>query len=153
VGIALALLPLRAGLGLLVEMLLRGSLQSLQNRAQIFAPSAQFSWLDFAVTLFGVGVLAPISEELYFRGLIHRWLQPRFKFWIRVLISTSFFALAHFDSAAVVASSFILGLACAVVCERSRSLWMSILLHAFNNSLAIVLVYALMALSQFLPKV
>jgi membrane protease YdiL (CAAX protease family) len=152
VGVALAILPLRAGLGLLVQLLLGGDLQSLQTRAQVFVPGAHFSWLDFAVTLLGAGLLAPISEELYFRGLIHRWLQPRFTFWVRVLISTSFFALAHFDSLAVVVASFLLGMACAVIYELSQSLWMPILMHIFNNSLAVVLMYAAILASQFLPK-
>ena len=151
-GLGLIFLPLRAGLGVLVQLLLGGGLGGLQNRAQIFAPDAQFSWLNFAVTLIGAGLLAPISEELYFRGLIHRWLQPRYKFWVRVLISTTFFALAHFDSPGVVAASFVLGAMCAVIYERSRSLWLPILLHAFNNSLAVGLVYAVMVLSPLSLK-
>ncbi len=152
VGVALAVLPVRAALGLLVQLLFSGNLQSLQARADVFAPGAQFSWLDFAVTLLGAGVLAPISEELYFRGLIHRWLQPRFRFWVRVLLSTTFFALGHFDSIAVVVASFVLGAACAVVYELSQSLWMPILMHSFNNSLAVVLVYAALLVTQYFPK-
>lgn len=152
VVITVGLLPLRAMLALLVQWLTGGGLQSLQTRMQVFAPNSHFSWLDFGVTLLGAGVLAPIAEELYFRGLIHRALRPRFRFWLRVLLSTGFFALAHFDSAAVVASSFVLGAANAAAFELTDSLWLPILTHAFNNSLAVCLVYMTLLLGPLLQK-
>lgn len=152
VVITLALLPARAGLGMLVQQLSGGGMQSLQNRMDIFAPGTKFSWLDFSVTLVGAGVLAPMAEELYFRGLIHRALRPRFRFWLRVLLSTSFFALAHFDSAGVAAASFVLGAANAVAYELSESLWLPIMVHVFNNSLAVVLVYVALVAAPLLHQ-
>jgi membrane protease YdiL (CAAX protease family) len=152
VGLTVVFLPVRGMLGLLVQMAAGGGMQSLQNRMQIFAPNAQFSWLDFAVTFIGAGLLAPVAEELYFRGLIHRALRPRFRFWLRVVLSTSFFALAHFDSAGVVASSFVLGMVNAVAFELSDSLWLPIMVHVFNNSLAVVLVYVAIAVGPLLQK-
>jgi membrane protease YdiL (CAAX protease family) len=149
VVITLGFLPLRVLLGLLVQWLAAGSLQGLQTRMQVFAPTGQFTWLAFGVTLVGAGVLAPVSEELYFRGLIHRALRPRFSFWLRVLLSTSFFAVAHFDTLAVVASSFVIGAVNAVTYEWTDSLWLPILTHIFNNSLAVVLVYGILLVTPF----
>lgn len=151
-GVAFLSLPLRVGLGLLVQWLAGNDMTGLQARAQVFAPGAQFSWVDLAVSLLGVAVLAPLAEELYFRGLLHGWFKTRFRFWVRVLLSTCLFALGHFDSPAVVASSFVLGLFCAVAYELSQSLWLPILIHSFNNGLAIVLVYAAIVLAPHLPK-
>jgi len=141
VVITLGLLPLRVLVGALVQWLAGGNLAGLQNRMDVFIPNGQFSWLAFGVTLLGAGVLAPLSEELYFRGLIHRALRPRLRFWLRVLVSTSIFALAHFDTAGVVASSFIIGAVNAMTYEWSESLWLPVFTHMFNNSLAVVLVY------------
>ena len=44
------------------------------------------------------------------------------------------------------ASTFFLGVLCALAYERSRSLWLSIAIHAVNNSLAVLLLYAALAL-------
>jgi membrane protease YdiL (CAAX protease family) len=61
------------------------------------------------------------------------------------LLSSALFALGHFDSAGVVASSFFLGLVCAVALERGRSLWLPVAIHALNNSLAVMLLYLIQA--------
>jgi membrane protease YdiL (CAAX protease family) len=45
----------------------------------------------------------------------------------------------------------ITGLVSALVYERSKSLWPSILIHAVNNSLKFILFYALLATSMKLP--
>jgi membrane protease YdiL (CAAX protease family) len=143
--LAAAVLPLRAGAALLAEALTGGSLTDMQSRLDIIAPSGPLA-VNFVVTLLGVGVLAPIAEELYFRGLIHRWFRSRFAFWPAVLLSSGLFALGHFDSIAVVASTFFLGIVLAVVFERGRSLWLPILIHMINNSLAVVLLYTVLLL-------
>ncbi|MEP7357818.1 MAG: CPBP family intramembrane glutamic endopeptidase [Anaerolineales bacterium] len=141
--LAAAVLPLRAGAALLAEAVTGGSLTDMQARLDIIAPSGPLA-LNFIVTLLGVGVLAPIAEEFYFRGLIHRWFRSRFSFWPAVLLSSGIFALGHFDSIAVVASTFILGIVLALTLERGRSLWLPILIHMINNSLAVVLLYAVL---------
>jgi membrane protease YdiL (CAAX protease family) len=143
-----AILPIRVGAGLLAEAVTGGSLTDLQSRQHIIVPSGPLA-LNFVVTLLGAGVLAPIGEELYFRGLLHRWFRSRFSFWPAVLLSSGIFALGHFDSIAVVASTFILGIVLAVTYERGRSLWLPILIHIINNSLAVVLLYGV----QWLLKV
>lgn len=143
-GVAAAVIPLRAAAALLVEALLGSGLDSMQARLDIVAPAGPLG-VNFVLTLLGAGLLAPFSEEVYFRGLLHRWFQAHFSFWPGVLLSSILFALGHFDNAGVAASSFFLGVICAVAVERSRSLWLPIAIHAANNSLAVVLVYATLA--------
>jgi membrane protease YdiL (CAAX protease family) len=103
------------------------------------------------LNLIGAGLLVPIAEELYFRGLLYGWLKTRLGFWLRVLISSAIFGLAHFDSIAVVASSFVLGMVNAVAYEKSKSLWLPIAIHMVTNSAAIILLYLAMVLVQFMP--
>ena len=97
-------------------------------------------------------MLAPISEELYFRGLIHRWFQSRLRFWPRVLLSSAIFGLAHFDSIGVAVSSFMLGLINAVAYERSESVWLPIAIHMITNSFGVILLYVATAITQLLPS-
>ncbi len=146
-GLALAILPLRAAAAFVVQMLFGGGLAQMQTRMDIVAPAGSLG-VNFVVTLVGAGLLAPVAEELYFRGLLHRWFWARFpnRTWLRVLLSSTLFALGHIDTLGVVASTFFLGVLCALAYERSRSLWLSIAIHAVNNSLAVLLLYAALAL-------
>jgi hypothetical protein len=146
--LAAAILPLRGAAAVAAEALTgrlsAGGLADVQRRLDIIAPAGPLP-LNFALTLLGAGLLAPVAEELYFRGLIYGWFRSRFSLWPAVIVSSAIFALGHIDSIGVVASSFILGLLLALIFERSRSLWLSILVHAANNSLAGVLLYAALA--------
>jgi membrane protease YdiL (CAAX protease family) len=146
------LIPLRMVLGYLVLYLLEGGLQGIQDRADIISVGMRFSWMNFALTFLGAGLLAPISEELYFRGLLHGWFRSRrLAFWLRVLCSSTLFALAHFDSLAVVVSSFVLGVVNALFYEWSKSIWVAIAMHMLTNSVAVVLLYAALAVLEYFP--
>ena len=146
--LAAAVLPLRGAAAVAAEALTgrlsAGGLADVQRRLDIIAPAGPLP-LNFALTLLGAGLLAPVAEELFFRGLIYGWFRSRFSVWPAVILSSTIFALGHIDSIGVVASSFILGLLLALIVERSRSLWLSILVHAANNSLAVVLLYVALA--------
>jgi membrane protease YdiL (CAAX protease family) len=144
-ALAAAILPIRGLVAILAERLRGTNFTDIQPRLDLIAPSGPLA-LNFIVTLVGAGLLAPVAEELFFRGLIFRWFRSRFSFWPAVLISSAIFAAGHADSIGVVASSFVLGLLLAAVYDRSRSLWLSIAIHAVNNSLAVVLLYAALAL-------
>ena len=143
--VAAAVLPARGVAAYLAERLRGANFNDIQLRMDLIAPTGPLA-LNFIITLLGAGLLAPVAEELFFRGLIHRWFRARWGFWPAVLISTAIFAAGHADSIGVVASSFVLGLVLAAVYDRSRSLWLSIAVHAANNSLAVVLLYAALAL-------
>ncbi len=152
-GVAILLLPGRAVLGLLVQMLVEGNLDSLQARSDLIMGGAlEFSWIGFFSTLIGAGILVPISEELYFRGLLHTWFWGKMeRVWLRVLASGAIFALAHADSISVVAASFVIGLVNAYAYERTRSLFISIIIHLTTNSAAVLLLYLSLALLELFP--
>jgi membrane protease YdiL (CAAX protease family) len=149
---AVALLPVRACAAVVAQVTLGGGLDNLEPRMDLIVPQGDVG-LNLLMTLLGAGLLAPLAEELYFRGLLHRWFWARFvhRPWLRVALSALVFAVGHFDSPGVVASSFFLGVLCALVYERTRSLWLSIAVHAVNNSLAVLLVYAALAVQPSLP--
>jgi membrane protease YdiL (CAAX protease family) len=152
VAASAVLIPLRMVLGYVVLRLLEGGLEGMQARADVISAGMRFSLINFALTFLGVGLLAPISEELYFRGLLHGWFRSRrFAFWLRVLLSSTLFAVAHFDSVAVVASSFVLGVANALLYEWSKSIWVPIAMHVLTNSIAVVLLYAALAVLEYFP--
>jgi membrane protease YdiL (CAAX protease family) len=150
VGITLMLFPLRAGVGLLVQLLLPESMNSLTLRGNLIAGGEELSLLNFAISMLLVGFLAPISEELYFRGLLHGWMMKGLPRAVRIVGSSLLFGLAHLDSIPVAASAFILGGANAILYERTRSIFAPIAIHMFNNMIGVLLLYlSRLLLSQF----
>lgn len=91
------------------------------------------------------GVAAPFAEELFFRGVLYNWFRRHWPVWPSVIISALIFAVAHLD-VAVGLTAFVLGMVLALVYEYSQSLWTSVLIHALNNSLRLILLYILVAL-------
>jgi membrane protease YdiL (CAAX protease family) len=102
----------------------------------------------FGMLCFGVlvAVLAPISEEVFFRGMIFRSFSNGFGVWGGAIASGVLFGALHIDSFASerllqVVPLGLLGIMFALLYAWSGTLYSTIALHATNNSLA-VLVYA-----------
>jgi membrane protease YdiL (CAAX protease family) len=91
------------------------------------------------------GIAVPFAEELFFRGVLYTWFRGHWSIWPSVILSALVFGVAHLDIA-VGLTAFILGLILALVYEYSQSLWTSVLIHALNNSLRLILLYILVAL-------
>lgn len=152
VGVALLLLPVRGVIGLAVQLLLAGNLDSLEARSDLIMGTG-FSWTEFGITLVGVGILVPIAEELFFRGLIHSWFQKHVStFWVRILISGFIFAIGHADSIGVVAASFVIGVVSPIFFERTRSLAIPIIIHITTNSAATIFIFLARALLAYFPE-
>ncbi len=103
----------------------------------MFMPSS----VHLLANLIVVGLVAAISEELMFRGL----LQPFFKNWthnihLGIIISAAIFSAIHFDL-----SNFIprmaIGIAFGYLFYWSGSLWVTILAHFLNNSIEVLIYY------------
>jgi membrane protease YdiL (CAAX protease family) len=95
---------------------------------------------EFLAVFVLVVIIVPIAEEIFFRGIIYKWLRRRAGFLIGLLVSSITFGTLHFAAPSIAAIS-VLGVLCALVYELSDSLWTAVTIHAMNNFLAIVLAY------------
>ena len=86
------------------------------------------------VTLVATVVLAPVFEEIIFRGLLYGSLRTRFGVAPSILVSALIFALAHGYGAAGFASVFCSGALWAWSYERTRSVLPAIAAHMANNA-------------------
>ncbi|UCG89115.1 MAG: CPBP family intramembrane metalloprotease [Gemmatimonadota bacterium] len=88
------------------------------------------------LTVFTISVVAPLADELLFRGLVLRVLLAKYGPVAAVLLVGTLTALFHTLEPFKLVHSFLMGVlfACAVV--WTGSLWTSIALHALHNSLA-----------------
>jgi len=141
-----------AGLiGLGIEWLISGEVSSLEMRTDLF--SAGFdTWYGVLLMLIGVGILAPIAEELFFRGLLYDFFRRKTGVRWAVAISSILFGLAHFDSLAVMLSALVMGVVMAITVERTGSIRMSIYMHIATNSGAVLLMAVMMQLEPLLSN-
>ena len=80
-------------------------------------------------------VMAPICEEVLFRGIIQNSLVRKHGPWSGILIASAIFGLIHGVPQQVVAG-FCLGIIIGFVYYRTGSLLAAMVLHAINNALA-----------------
>lgn len=95
-----------------------------------------------AGTLIVIGffaVLTSIVEETLFRGLLYHYLRSRMRWWLAVPISAAVFAGLHRWESSDLWSAFITGVACAVLVERYRSLYVAMALHGLQNAVYVAL--------------
>jgi hypothetical protein len=92
--------------------------------------------------LLGGAILAPIVEEIFFRGFVFGGLRKRWGWRWAALVSSLLFGMAH-----IVPTSFlpimILGLIFSALYQLSGSIWPGILMHMLTNVVALSAAYAL----------
>jgi membrane protease YdiL (CAAX protease family) len=96
------------------------------------------------VSLMEYVILAPLFEELVFRGLLFAILRRKFRFLPAALISATIFGLAHGYGAAGLISVCWSGVLWAWIYEKTGSLGPGILAHAINNLLVCLAVMSLL---------
>lgn len=99
--------------------------------------------LFLALVLPTVTVLAPATEEMLFRGALLGWLWGRLPFSVAGLLSAGVFAGAHLLPAAF-AYLFLFGVGAAFVVRQTRSTFNTFVMHACQNTFAVVAAYALL---------
>ena len=84
-----------------------------------------------------VSLVAPIWEEMIFRGFLLPSITRYFRVDVAVLLSSLIFALAHFSMERLIPLTF-LGMLMCVVYIRSRNILAPIILHSLWNAFAFV---------------
>jgi hypothetical protein len=101
----------------------------------------QLSPLDLLLLLVLIAVVAPIAEELFFRGMLYPIMRRRWGAGWAMVLNALVFALAHFLPV-LIPGLFFVGLILAVVRERSQSVLPGILLHVLQNGIVVMGIYA-----------
>ena len=93
------------------------------------------------IGLLTVCLTGPMVEEMVFRGAIERrLLEKNWNPWYAIVISSIFFAVAHFNLAQG-ATAIVMGIFLGWVYYRTRNLWPCIMIHALNNTLCCVITW------------
>jgi membrane protease YdiL (CAAX protease family) len=151
----LVVLNLASGLlqWLLAPLSEHGS-QLLASQVSGLLASYSISWGGLGGALLMVGVVAPIVEETYFRGMLYGLLRERHGALPAIAGSAVIFAAAHtfvygHDILLAFPQLVLLGLALAWVVERTHSLYPAIVLHGLNNAVIVVALFWSVAATGF----
>jgi len=116
------------------------AIAELEQRSQVLSGGAGAGLIPVLLTVMLVSAAIPIVEELYFRGILFRWLRGHMSFWGASSISAIVFGMAHLNPIVLIPAA-ILGFPLAWVYERSGSLWPAIIMHGVTNFVAQGLIY------------
>ena len=106
------------------------------NTENVFATLMKEPWGYVAV-----GILAPLAEEIVFRGAILRTLlgmMSKKNHWVAIMISAAIFGVVHGNTAQFV-NALLMGLLLGWMYYRTKSLVPGILMHWVNNTMAYIL--------------
>ena len=97
------------------------------------------SMLGYVFLFLAVVIVAPIGEEVVFRGFLQKFLEEYWKDITRaVLVTSLFFAMIHFNPFWTI-QIYILGVLLGFLSWKTKSVIPSIMLHSINNGLAYIL--------------
>jgi hypothetical protein len=146
--LAVLLLPTVAAInGILIPQISGEDFHNPQLTA--VAPDG-FSWPALLAMLFMAGFVAPLGEELAFRGLLFPWLRDRLGVLGAAVVSGLIFAILHGVPTLIPALAAI-GTALALLYHRCGSLWPVILAHGVFNGIMVIALYAALAAGLELP--
>ncbi len=94
----------------------------------------------FAVALFQTVVLAPLAEELFYRGAMFGWLRDRRTVGAAIVVTSTLFTLQH-PMPALWPLAFAFGVVAGWLRERTGSITPFLAMHALN-SLTLVAIWA-----------
>ena len=103
----------------------------------------QVTWYTLILNLVLAGILAPVVEEVLFRGVIFGSLQAYFGKWTSAVISAMIFSALHFQAYGFF-PRFMLGMFLVYLYDKYKSLYPAIGLHAINNIVATLIAASLM---------
>lgn len=93
---------------------------------------------SFILTLFAVGIIIPICEEIIFRGSILKNLTENISFKWAIILQAILFSLYHMNLVQAL-PTLVLGLVTGFAVYFTNSIWSGIFVHVINNTLAIVI--------------
>jgi len=108
-----------------------------------------FDKLESPFLLFFSGILlAPLTEEMFFRGFLFQGFRQKYGWKFGLLLSSFIFGLSHLQLAALL-PTFLLGCVIAYIFHRTNSILPGMLLHFLINTGGFLGAYAAYKLNLF----
>jgi membrane protease YdiL (CAAX protease family) len=118
------------------------------DQAQDLGLNGRYDTLQLVFIFIALAGLAPIAEEVLFRGFIYSSLKKAMPIWGAVLVTSSLFAAGHLAEGGSAGplyigaiDTFILSLVLIYLREKTGRIWAGIGLHSLKNIIAFVSVF------------
>ncbi len=110
------------------------------NQAQELGFKELAGQLEYIVTFVALVIVAPIVEELLFRGYLFGRIRKRAGFWVSAVVTSAVFGLAHLQLNVGI-DVFALSLVLCYLREKTGALWAGIMLHMIKNAAAFTILF------------
>lgn len=137
----LAFLPFFFGLTFFTWLLFYVLGENMDPQGIVKSVAAEQDKTIILLWILVICVMAPISEELFFRGLLYGYMRERIGGKWAIFLSGVVFALLHGNTFSLIPIA-ALGIWLAILYERNRDITVPIIAHAIFNSLSLVLILA-----------
>ena len=124
------------------------SLDMTQTQTLPFSQAMLGTQWQFLLAFITMVVLAPIAEELLFRGYLYGKLRKSFSVWLSVLVTSLAFGLAHLWAGtdkplqwSVAVDTFSLSLVMCAAREYTGAVWVPMMVHIIKNGIAFYLLF------------
>ena len=97
--------------------------------------------------------VAPLVEEVYFRGFLYNSLRAICPGWIAVLLQALLFGLGHAYEPLGVIVTFVIGLLFAAIYEWRKTLLATVLVHGIYNLIVIGAIAAVVMANAYAPMI
>ena len=105
---------------------------------QVMALSNLKNWGEFLMAIVIMAFFPALFEEIFFRGavqnLLERWWKKPL---LAILVTSLLFSLIHM-SVFLFLSRALLGFVLGLMYQRSKNLWVNIMAHFLNNTVAVI---------------
>jgi membrane protease YdiL (CAAX protease family) len=105
---------------------------------QLIAISNLKNWGEFLMAIVIMAFFPALFEEIFFRGAIQNLLE---RWWkkplLAILVTSLLFSLIHM-SVFLFLSRGVLGFVLGLMYQRSKNLWVNIMAHFLNNTVAVI---------------
>ncbi len=108
------------------------------NNPLILHPHSFAQPMSLAILITAVAVVAPLAEELFFRGMLYGWLRAHLGLFWAVLLASGVFGLAH-QPLSLAPPLALIGAGLCLLYERWRSLWVPAAAHCAINISALAI--------------
>ena len=117
-------------------------IHSLNSREEIGTILSEYG---FTISFFAVAVIAPLYEEIIFRGIILSSVEKHIGFIAANIIQASLFAIVHMNFQLFL-FYFVFGMITGYAVKKSQGLLAGYIFHFVNNFLVLISIYILSSL-------
>jgi membrane protease YdiL (CAAX protease family) len=109
-------------------------------------------WYDSLGLLVLLIILAPMAEEVFYRGMLYNWLRQRLHVVIAAPVQAIIFGVSHHFGPADTTAVVLIGLAIALLYEWRQTLVAPVLMHAMVNAFVMVVMAQSIAADAAAPR-